>query len=124
MEVRRQHPDDLVLVAIQRHRLSYDIPIPTVPLLPRCVAQHHGSGRARLVLAGIEIPPEYRRHSKRAKEPCADTSRLGRLSAARGGHYNSVALVTFQRREELVEFLPVEIVQIRKVTVRALGNVL
>ena len=65
MKVSRQHADDGLRIAVERHCLSQNCRISGVPFLPGSVAQHDRARRCRRILARAKIAAQYRRHTQR-----------------------------------------------------------
>src|SRR5882757_3022263 len=71
MKVLRQHSDDGVRSAIQRHRLSQNVLAPRKALLPGCITQDDGTRCGWPVLAGRKVTPQYGSDAQGTKEPRA-----------------------------------------------------
>ena len=124
LETLRQHSDDGIGNAAEGDGFAGDIFSSAKPFLPRGVAQDHGSGSTRQILASIEIAPENRSNPQNMKKTIAHAEPGHRFCS--GGRAQKVAAsrVDLQRTEYMVELLPIEIVGIRKVGMRNHGGTL
>ncbi len=118
MKAPRQHTDDDVRGVIQCDRLPQDVRLAAVSILPGRIAQHHRARRRGQIFSWPEITTENRRHSERAKEIVANSRGCGALNAFRSRQRDAATLISGKRREDRVEFFPVEIVGVGKVRLR------
>ena len=103
---------------LKRIVFAYHILSSAEPFLPRGVAQDHGIGRGRQILASVEIAAEQWSDSQSTKKPVAYPCSLHRFRACGGAQHVAASREDVHRAENLVEPLPVEIVGIRKVGAR------
>src|ERR1022692_3556492 len=118
LEVPRQHSHDRVWKTAERHRLAYYALSSAKPFLPCGVAQHGHPGRLRQVLACMKVAPQYRCDAKRAEKTIAYADTVHWLCTCRSSEQVAGFVVDIHRAKDLIEFLPVEIVEIRKVGAR------
>src|SRR5262249_428244 len=117
----RQHARDRIRFIVQRHNLADYIFLCAVTVLTCFVSQQERPRCSRQVFAVIEIAAEYRRDAKRSKKTVAYSSAPNDLRASRSSQDMSGALIYVQRAEHVVEPLPIEVIQIRKIASRENG---
>ena len=87
-------------------------------MLPRGIAQDHARRRCGQILSRIKIAAHHGSDAQGVKEPIAHPNPGHRFGS--GGRAQQVAAsgVNIHRTEDLIEFLPIEIVRIGKVGAR------
>src|SRR5262245_39568796 len=118
MKASRQDADDDVGSVVQRHGLAENAGPSTEALLPGGITQEDRALGCREILAFAKVATHRRRHTERAKEIIADASGRYAFDTVATGQRRAAPLVGGERREDGIELLPVEVIQIREVRLR------